>query len=53
VRYDLAKVYLSDSRVSVREIAFLLGYSHPKAFYNAFRRWTRGSSPAEYRAEHG
>jgi AraC-like DNA-binding protein len=50
-RYDLAKVYLSDSRVSTREIAFLLGYSHAKAFYNAFRRWTGGMSPADYRTD--
>ncbi len=52
VRHDLAKVYLSDGRLSIREIAFLLGYSHPKAFYNAFRRWTGGVNPTEYRAQH-
>ncbi len=51
VRYDLAREYLSDTHIAVREIAFLLGYSHAKAFYSAFRRWTGGSSPAEYRAE--
>jgi AraC-like DNA-binding protein len=52
VRFDLAKLYLSDSRVSVREVAFLLGYAQVKAFYNAFKRWTDGSTPADYRAHH-
>jgi AraC-like DNA-binding protein len=52
VRRDLAMVYLSDSRMPIREIAFLLGYAQSKAFYNAFRRWTAGSTPADYRAEH-
>jgi AraC-like DNA-binding protein len=51
VRYDLAKAYLLDLELSIREIAFLLGYSHAKAFYNAFKRWSDGSSPAEYRAQ--
>ncbi len=52
VRYDLAKAYLSDSALSIREVAFLLGYSHAKAFYNAFKRWTDGASPADYRTQH-
>jgi AraC-like DNA-binding protein len=52
VRFDLARSYLCDSRVSIREISFLLGYSQSKAFYTAFKRWTGGLSPGQYRAEH-
>ena len=52
VRHDLAKAYLMDPELSSREIAFLLGYSHAKAFYNAFKRWAGGVSPTEYRATH-
>ena len=48
VRYELAKAYLVDRSLSTREVAFLLGYSHAKAFYEAFRRWTGGSTPTEY-----
>jgi AraC-like DNA-binding protein len=48
VRFDLAKAYLSDESLSTREVAFLLGYSQAKAFYEAFRRWS-GASPADYR----
>jgi AraC-like DNA-binding protein len=51
LRYDLAKAYLADSTLSTREVAFLLGYSHAKAFYEAFRRWTGGMTPADYRLE--
>jgi AraC-like DNA-binding protein len=51
-RSDLAKLYLSESRLSVSEIAFLLGYSQSRAFHNAFRRWSDGSTPVDYRAKH-
>jgi AraC-like DNA-binding protein len=50
VRSDLAMIYLQESRLSVREIAFLLGYAQSRAFHNAFRRWSGGSTPADYRA---
>jgi AraC-like DNA-binding protein len=50
VRSDLAMIYLTDSRLSVREIAFLLGYAQSRAFHNAFRRWSGGSTPVDYRA---
>jgi len=52
LRSDLAMIYLSESRLSVREIAFLLGYSQSRAFHNAFRRWTDGSTPVDYRTKH-
>ena len=52
VRSELAMLYLSESRLSVREIAFLLGYAQPRAFHNAFRRWTQGSTPVDYRTKH-
>ena len=51
VRYELAKAYLIDPSLSTREVAFLLGYSHSKAFYEAFRRWTGGSTPTDYRRQ--
>lgn len=44
VRRDLARHYLGDPRLSIQQIAFLLGYSEPSAFAHAFRRWT-GTSP--------
>jgi len=48
-RRDLAKLYLSESRLSLQEIAFLLGYSQPNALYNAFRRWGVGTTLAGFR----
>jgi AraC-like DNA-binding protein len=35
---------------SLAEISFLLGYSEPRAFYRAFRRWT-GRTPSDWRRE--
>ena len=48
VRQVLAKEELDSERMSLVDIAFLLGYAEQSAFNHAFRRWT-GLSPGEYR----
>jgi len=48
VRSGLAESYLADSRVSIPEVAFLLGFSEQSSFHRAFQRWT-GSSPGRWR----
>ncbi len=52
VRRTRALQLLARRELSVREIAFMLGYSDPRAFYRGFRRWT-GSTPAEHRRDAG
>jgi AraC-like DNA-binding protein len=47
-RRDLAVTYVSSSRLSLGEIAYLLGFGSPTAFQHAFKRWT-GKSPGSYR----
>jgi AraC-like DNA-binding protein len=47
-RGDLADAYLTDPRVSIVEVAFLLGFSDQSSFNRAFRRWT-GVSPGTWR----
>lgn len=49
-RRDLARSYLEQSRHSLTEIAFLLGFSDQSNFNRAFRRWT-GRAPSAYRAD--
>ena len=39
-RLDLARRYLSDTSLTLTDVAFLLGYSDLSAFSRAFRRWT-------------
>jgi AraC-like DNA-binding protein len=51
VRRELAERYLADRNLAIGEVAFLLGFSHVTAFYKAFRRWSRGPTPAAFRAE--
>lgn len=51
VRRELAERYLSDMSLAISEVAFLLGFSHVTAFYKAFRRWSAGVTPAEFRAQ--
>lgn len=48
LRARLAQDYLTGTGYSTAEIAFLLGYSDPNAFYRAFRGWT-GSTPEAVR----
>lgn len=44
----LAEGYLADPKVSISEVAFLLGFSEQSAFNRAFRQWT-GESPGRWR----
>ncbi|HEX4335387.1 MAG TPA: AraC family transcriptional regulator [Polyangiaceae bacterium] len=48
LRRELAAQYVSEPRVAIGEIAFLLGFSTQSAFGRAFRRWN-GMSPLEHR----
>ena len=47
VRKEAAERYLSDARLSIGEIAYLLGYSEAAAFNRAFKRW-RGEGPQAF-----
>ena len=48
LRNHLALRYLADERISLQQIAWLLGYSELAAFNHAFRRWF-GTSPGRAR----
>jgi AraC-like DNA-binding protein len=47
-RSALARQYLQASKLTVSEIAFLVGFSELSPFQRAFRRWT-GTSPRAFR----
>jgi AraC-like DNA-binding protein len=49
LRVDLARRHISDSTLSISQIAWLLGYGEVSAFTHAFKRWT-GTTPRETRA---
>lgn len=44
LRHKLALRYLRERKFSVKETAYLVGFSEPAAFSRAFKRWT-GTSP--------
>lgn len=52
LRRSLAELYLRDARLSLTDIALLLGFSEQSSFTRAFRRW-RGVSPAAWRRDLG
>jgi AraC-like DNA-binding protein len=47
-RKRAAEAYLADPRLSIAEIAWLLGYSQTTAFHRAFKRWHR-KTPHSFR----
>jgi len=47
VRHEFAKRYLAKGNVSASEVAFLIGFQSPTAFFRAFKRWT-GDTPGNY-----
>lgn len=49
VRYEIARQLLSETDLSVMELATVLGYADATAFTRAFRRWS-GTGPAAWRA---
>ncbi|MGC3962957.1 MAG: AraC family transcriptional regulator [Rhodocyclaceae bacterium] len=50
LRRDLAADYLRNSRTTVQEAAYLLGFAEVASFNRAFRRWM-GASPSQWREE--
>jgi AraC-like DNA-binding protein len=47
---SLALRHLEDHKLSISQVAWLLGYTEPSSFVRAVRRWT-GKSPSEVRRE--
>lgn len=50
---QVAERHLADPRLTLADIALLLGYSEQSAFTRAFRRWTAGKNPDRYRRDIG
>lgn len=48
-RRILAERLLSENRLAIGEVAFLLGYAETSAFHRAFKRWT-GRTPTQQRS---
>ena len=47
MRAEFAKRYLSRGTISASEVAYLIGFTEPPAFFKAFKRWT-GMTPREF-----
>ena len=52
MRVTQATVLLSDSNMSITEIAFVVGFNSRQNFYVAFEKLI-GCSPSKYRISHG
>ncbi|WP_312095036.1 AraC family transcriptional regulator ligand-binding domain-containing protein [Niallia sp.] len=50
-RHKMARDYLVDPSLDIKEVAFLLGYEELNSFYRAFRQW-EGETPSNWRALH-
>jgi len=49
VRKNISLSYMSQSHITISEIAYLLGFTETSSFSRAFKRWT-GQSPSQYQA---
>nr|WP_285903265.1 AraC family transcriptional regulator [Alkalimarinus sediminis] len=49
VKQALAITYLANSKMTIKEIAYFLGYEDDRNFSRAFKRW-KGLSPSKYRS---
>lgn len=49
VRTEFAKRYLARGTLTASEVAYLIGFTEPPAFFKAFKRWT-GLTPREFQA---
>jgi len=47
-RFEMARMYMENPRLSLADIALLLAFSEQSAFNRAFRRWS-GETPHHYR----
>lgn len=50
LRHELALHYLADSKLSLSEISYLLGFDEPNSFFKAFHKWTQ-KTPSAIRNE--
>tara|TARA_R110001592_G_scaffold346310_2_gene638822 strand:- start:1390 stop:2409 length:1020 start_codon:yes stop_codon:yes gene_type:complete len=48
IRLDIAKQLLKDSKISILDIAYNLGFSDSGSFHRSFKRWTQ-QTPKEFR----
>jgi AraC-like DNA-binding protein len=49
VHFEIAKNYLSESALSVTQIAHILGFAESASFTRAFARWSGGLTPTSFR----
>lgn len=50
IRTEFAKRYLARGTVSASEVAYLVGFTEPPAFFKAFKRWT-GMTPGAFQQQ--
>jgi AraC-like DNA-binding protein len=50
LRLELAMGWLRNRKVDIANVASLVGFREPSAFYRAFKKWT-GASPSQYRRQ--
>ncbi|MGV3464205.1 MAG: helix-turn-helix domain-containing protein, partial [Heyndrickxia sp.] len=50
-RHELAREYLANPSLDIKEVAFLVGYQDQSSFYRAFRGW-EGITPLNWRTKY-
>lgn len=50
IRHELARDYLTNTQLSIQDIALRLGFSEVRSFHRRFKDWT-GSTPGDFRTK--
>lgn len=50
-RHELAREFLADPKLDIKEVAFMIGYEDQNSFYRSFRLW-EGETPSNWRSRH-
>lgn len=50
IRRELSQRYLSERKLAIAEVSYLLGFANSSTFHRAFARWFGGQTPAKFRA---
>ncbi len=53
VHFELAKNCLAESALSITQVAHIVGFAESASFTRAFARWTKGTTPPQYRKSAG
>ena len=51
VNFEIARNYLANSALPITQVAYIVGFAESASFTQAFKRWSNGTTPSEFRRQ--